>query len=109
MSSPSLKFLQYFRPRLIDALRGYDKARFSTDFTAGITVFCLNRTGILSDITQALSDNKVAVDDVRIKYHGDQTAKIEMTVSTHSLQELNTVIYRIRGIQDVVDVTRTKG
>lgn len=29
---------QYFRPRLIDALKGYDKARFTTDVTAGITV-----------------------------------------------------------------------
>jgi len=32
------KFLQYFRPRLIDALHGYDKNRFSTDINAGITV-----------------------------------------------------------------------
>ncbi|MDP1996992.1 MAG: SulP family inorganic anion transporter, partial [Gallionella sp.] len=38
MSGSSLKFLQFFRPRLIDALRGYDKARLSTDITAGITV-----------------------------------------------------------------------
>lgn len=29
---------QYFRPRLIDALRNYSKARFTTDITAGITV-----------------------------------------------------------------------
>ena len=33
-----VKLSQHFRPRLIDALRGYDKARFSTDVTAGITV-----------------------------------------------------------------------
>jgi len=32
------KLSQHFRPRLIDALRGYGKARFSTDVTAGITV-----------------------------------------------------------------------
>ncbi len=34
----ALNLLQYFRPRLIDALKGYSKARFSTDVTAGITV-----------------------------------------------------------------------
>jgi len=28
----------YFRPRIVDALFGYNKARFSTDVTAGITV-----------------------------------------------------------------------
>lgn len=38
MINSLLKFSQYFRPRLVDALRGYDKARFSTDVTAGITV-----------------------------------------------------------------------
>ncbi len=32
------KFSQYFRPRLIDALRGYNKARLSTDVIAGVTV-----------------------------------------------------------------------
>ena len=30
--------LQRFRPRLIDALHGYNRSRFTTDFTAGITV-----------------------------------------------------------------------
>ncbi|MBI5428963.1 MAG: sulfate permease [Nitrosomonadales bacterium] len=39
MNNPLLvKFSQFFRPRLIDALRGYNKSRFSTDVTAGITV-----------------------------------------------------------------------
>jgi SulP family sulfate permease len=32
------KISHYFRPRLIDAMRGYDKTRFTTDITAGITV-----------------------------------------------------------------------
>ncbi len=39
MNNPLLmKLSQYFHPRLIDALRGYDKARFTTDITAGLTV-----------------------------------------------------------------------
>ncbi|MGZ8256229.1 MAG: SulP family inorganic anion transporter, partial [Gallionella sp.] len=33
-----LKVLRYFRPRLIDALRGYNRAHFAKDVTAGITV-----------------------------------------------------------------------
>ncbi len=32
------RFAGYFRPRLIDALRGYNRTRFATDVTAGITV-----------------------------------------------------------------------
>lgn len=34
----SLNLAQYFRPRLIDALRGYNKTRLTTDITAGVTV-----------------------------------------------------------------------
>ena len=33
-----VKLSQYFRPRSIDALRGYDRERFTTDIIAGITV-----------------------------------------------------------------------
>ncbi len=33
-----LKIAPYFRPRLIDALRGYTRTRFTADVTAGITV-----------------------------------------------------------------------
>jgi SulP family sulfate permease len=33
-----LKFSKYFRPRLIESLRGYDKTRLTSDITAGITV-----------------------------------------------------------------------
>jgi sulfate permease, SulP family len=38
MALPSLQQLHPFRPRLIDALRGYDKARFAADLGAGVTV-----------------------------------------------------------------------
>lgn len=38
MSSLLSTLSLYFRPRVIDALRGYDKSRFTTDVTAGITV-----------------------------------------------------------------------
>jgi len=37
-SSQPVKFSKYFRPRLIDALRGYNRARFMTDLTSGVTV-----------------------------------------------------------------------
>lgn len=33
-----MKLSQYFRPRLFDAMQGYNKARLYTDITAGITV-----------------------------------------------------------------------
>lgn len=37
-NSQLVKLLRHFRPRLIDAMHGYNRVRFTTDFTAGITV-----------------------------------------------------------------------
>lgn len=37
-NSIAVKLSQYFRPRLFDAMQGYNKARLYTDITAGITV-----------------------------------------------------------------------
>ncbi len=78
-------------------------------FSAGIDIWCLNRTGILSDITQALSDYEMSVNDIRIMYSSDMTAKIELAIAARSAQDLKAVLQRIRSIQDVVDVARSKG
>lgn len=77
-------------------------------FYTGIDVFCLNRTGILSDITQAISDEHMSVNDVRITYHNDNTAKIELSVSARSTEELNKVLAKIRSIPDIIDAERAR-
>jgi GTP pyrophosphokinase len=78
-------------------------------FRTGIDIWGLNRVGILNDVTQVLSDFGISVNDVRITYPGDDTAKIELAVDVANSQELNTVIRAIRGIPDIVDAARSKG
>jgi len=78
-------------------------------FRTGLDIWGLNRTGILSDVTQVLSDYHVSVNDVRIVYPGDDTAKIELTLDVRNSQELKAVLRTIRGIPDVVDAERAKG
>ena len=77
-------------------------------FVTAIDVWALNRTGMLSDVTQVLRDHHVDVNDVRIVYSGDDTAKIELTVEVQNSRELNSVIHKIRSIPDVIDTTRSK-
>jgi GTP pyrophosphokinase len=79
------------------------------EFATGIDVWGLNRTGILSDITQVLSDHEISVNDVRLSYPGDMSVKIELSVSAHSVGEIGAVIHKIRSIKDVVDAVRSKG
>ena len=80
-----------------------------TTFLTGIDIWCLNRTGILSDVTQVLSDHHISVANVTIKYPDENTAKIELVVDVRNTLDLSSVIHRIMSIPDVVDATRTKG
>jgi len=80
-----------------------------TLFMTGIDIIALNRTGILSDVTQVLRDHNISVKDIRIKYPGDDTVKVELAVDIHNSQELSSVIHKIRMIPDVIEASRTKG
>ncbi len=94
------------KDRLLPA--AWDESTEQT-FVTGIDIWSLNRTGVLSDITQVLRDHHISVNDVRIIYPGDDTVKIELTVGVQNVHDLNTVIHKIRSISDIVDASRTKG
>jgi len=80
-----------------------------TSFLTGIDIYGLNRTGILSEVTQVLSDHRVSVTDIRIKYPSEETAKVELTVDIYNTQELNSIIHKLKMIPDIVDAVRSKG
>jgi GTP pyrophosphokinase len=79
-----------------------------TTFLTGLNIWCLNRMGILSDVTQVLSDHHISVNNVAISYPGDNTVKIELTVDVQNTMDLAAVIRKITAIPDVVEATRTK-
>jgi GTP pyrophosphokinase len=86
----------------------WDEAEENT-FLTGLDIWGLNRTGILSDVTQVLSDHHIGVNNIQLNYPGDNTVKIELVVGVRNTQELKSVIHKIMGIADVAEATRSKG
>jgi GTP diphosphokinase / guanosine-3',5'-bis(diphosphate) 3'-diphosphatase len=97
------------------ALRGRDPERFvevewaatgGKLFTVELLVEALDRTHLLSDITKTISDAGVNILSARVDTIEDRTALSRFAFKAASVQHVDEVIRKIRGIPDVYDVRR---
>jgi GTP pyrophosphokinase len=97
------------------ALRARDPERFvevewaATNgklFTVELLVEALDRTHLLSDITKTISDAGVNILSARVDTIEDRTALSRFAFRAASVQHVDEVIRKIRGIPDVYDVRR---
>src|ERR687889_1284488 len=97
------------------ALRARDPERFvevewaATNgklFTVELLVEALDRTHLLSDITKTISDAGVNILSARVDTIDERTALSRFAFRAASVQHVDEVIRKIRGIPDVYDVSR---
>ena len=97
------------------ALRARDPERFvevewaatgGKLFTVELLVEALDRTHLLSDITKTISDAGVNILSARVDTIEDRTALSRFAFRAASVQHVDEVIRKIRGIPDVYDVRR---
>src|ERR671911_402027 len=75
-------------------------------FTVELLVEALDRTHLLSDITKTISDAGVNILSARVDTIEDRTALSRFAFRAASVQHVDEVIRKIRGIPDVYDVCR---
>ena len=63
---------------------------------------------ILAEISMALSEMRIDIVSINTKNIEDTTL-INMTISCRDISHFNSIIARIRGIKDVIRVTRAIG
>ena len=78
-------------------------------FTADITVYANNRTGLLVDISKLFTERKIDLTAINSRTSKQGTATISMTFDVHSIEELNYLIEKVRQIESIIDVKRTTG
>jgi GTP pyrophosphokinase len=97
------------------ALRARDPERFvevewaasnGKLFTVELLVEALDRTHLLSDITKTISDAGVNILSARVDTIDERTALSRFAFRAASVQHVDEVIRKIRGIPDVYDVRR---
>ena len=65
-----------------------------------------DRTGLLSDITQVMAENRVNILAANVSVSQDHTAVVAMTIQVASVAQLAKVMSRVEQLKDVLNVQR---
>ena len=77
-------------------------------YMVGIVIYANNRSGLLADVSKAMTDKGIDIRSMNIKTSKHGTATMTMGFEVSSRDELEKVIDKLSTIPDVVDVERMK-
>ena len=77
------------------------------DFTATVSIACLDRVGLMADISKMIADMRVMIYGINTKSKKDGRASIELTIGVNGKEHLNSVMAKLRKINGVLDIERT--
>ena len=97
------------RSRLIEAEWQQPDNKVPEKYMAEINVYANNRTGLLVDISKLLTERKVDVRSINSRMTKQEKATISLSFEVGSKEELQYLIEKIRQIESVIDVERSKG
>jgi GTP pyrophosphokinase len=78
-------------------------------YPIAIRVEAYDRTGLLSDITQVMAENKVNILAANVGVNPDHTAVVAMTIQVASVAQLAKVMSRVEQLKDVISAQRDLG
>ena len=95
------------RNRLIDAQWQDPKKMTSERYTVEIRIFANNRNGLLADISKALTEKNINITSINTKTSRQGLVTMQITFEISGIEELNRIMDKVRGIENVIDIERT--
>lgn len=96
--------------RLIEAEWSMDEEE-KTDrlYNAEIKIFARNNPGVLLEVTRVLSEDKVNISSITARPGKNDISTIVVAFEIRGTGQLNSIINRLRQIDQVIDIERTTG
>ena len=76
------------------------------EFTATLSIACLDRVGLMADVSKVIADMRVMIYGINTKSKKDGRASIELTLAVNGIEHLQGVMAKILKINGVLDVER---
>ena len=96
------------RERLIEA-EWQPEQEGGQRYTVEINVYANNRTGLLVDISRIFTERRIDLSAMNVRTSKQGTATIDMTFDVNSKEELNSLVEKVRQVESVIDIERSKG
>lgn len=87
---------------------GWD-ADIKEDFTATLSIVCLDRVGLMADISRVIADMRVMIYGINTKSKKDKRAVLDLTIGVNGTEHLQSVMAKIEKINGVLDIERANG
>ncbi len=97
------------RDRLIEAEWNVPEQAASENYYTEIKLFANNRTGIIVDISRILTENKIEIMLLNARASKSGTATINVGFEVSSVNQMNSIIGKLRSIEGVLDIKRISG
>ncbi len=97
------------RVRLIDAEWQEDTVENKGKYPAEIRIFANNRTGLIADISKALTERNISILSLNTRVNKQGIVTMNTAFEVEGKEELKRVVEKIRNIESVMDVERTRG
>ena len=105
-----LNLPEFDRVRLIDAdWQAPDDMAQQEKYVAEIVIYAMNRNGLLADISKALTEKNINIISMNTRTNKQGIATLQTNFEISDREELNHIIDKIRGIENVIDIERTTG
>jgi len=109
-SCPNVQNLLYESDRRINVewSRAADAAGQSQRYPVKITVVCEDRTGMLKELTAAISDENADIRGVELRRNEEGEAIVEFVVEAEDVRHLNRMVLGLKRVSGVREVQRTQ-
>ncbi len=77
------------------------------DFKCTLSLFCLNRIGMLADISSLLAGMRIMINDLSTRNTKDGRAIIMVTVSVNGVEHLNSLVAKLQKVEGVLTIERS--
>ncbi len=103
-----IKMQEEDRTRLIEA-RWQSDSQSIGRYAATIKIFANNRSGLLADISRALTEKNIDILSMNTRTSKQGLATMETSFQVSSRDQLREIVDKIRQIDSVIDIERTTG
>lgn len=75
-------------------------------FHSTLEIICSDRTGVLADVTIALSSMRIFINSLNSRSIGDGRAIVTATIDVFNREHLDTIIKRLQSLNEVISIKR---
>jgi GTP pyrophosphokinase len=103
VNCPNVKRLLYQPEREIEVMWDLDKDML---YPAKISIYFVDRPGLMADITAKIAEAKVNIRDIQSKAYNNKRAMAHLVLDINNIKQLDKVIKSLRNIDGIYEVER---